>query len=75
MRSDGNGERVRYFDIDLENVLVCEVISHIAEGDILNEHVGLKFSKIKWGYAQQRIAGGAGGNTVGGWDLSTNRIA
>jgi type VI protein secretion system component Hcp len=26
-------------------------------------------------YTQQRIAGGAGGNTAGGWDLASNRVA
>jgi hypothetical protein len=26
-------------------------------------------------YTQQRIAGGAGGNTAGGWDLANNRVA
>jgi type VI secretion system secreted protein Hcp len=39
------------------------------------DHVGLKFSRVKWRYTQQRIAGGAGGNTAGGWDLATNRVA
>jgi hypothetical protein len=26
-------------------------------------------------YTQQLIAGGAGGNTAGGWDLASNRVA
>jgi type VI secretion system secreted protein Hcp len=39
------------------------------------DHIGLKFSKVKWRYTQQRIMGGAGGNTAGGWDLATNRVA
>ncbi|HEU4845554.1 MAG TPA: Hcp1 family type VI secretion system effector, partial [Burkholderiaceae bacterium] len=42
--------------------------------DILGEQVGFKFSKVRWKYTQQRISGGAGGNTSGGWDLSTNRV-
>jgi type VI secretion system secreted protein Hcp len=37
--------------------------------------LGLKFSKIRWKYTQQKIAGGSSGNTAGGWDLATNRIA
>lgn len=41
----------------------------------MNENVGLKFSKVKWRYTQQKISGGAGGNTAGGWDLSANRYA
>lgn len=75
MRADGNGTRIKYFEIELENVLIGGVIPRIAEGDIMSEHVGLKFSKVKWKYTQQKVTGGAGGNTSGGWDLSTNRIA
>jgi type VI secretion system secreted protein Hcp len=73
MRADGNGERVKYFEIELENVLVSHVEPDLHPGDILGEHVGLKFSKVKWRYTQQKVAGGAGGSTVGGWDLATNR--
>ncbi len=75
MRADGNGARIKYFEIELENVLIGEIIPRIDEGDILGEHVGLKYSKIKWKYTQQKITGGIGGNTAGGWDLSTNRTA
>jgi type VI secretion system secreted protein Hcp len=75
MRADGHGERIRYFEIELENVLLGHVQSIIQPGDILAESVGLKFSKAKWRYTQQRIGGGAGGNTAGEWDLALNRIA
>jgi type VI secretion system secreted protein Hcp len=47
----------------------------VEEGDILTEEVGLKFSRVRWKYTQQKITGGAGGNTSGGWDLAANRIA
>jgi len=73
MRADGNGERVKYFEIELENVLVGHVEPDLHPGDILGEHVGLKFSKVKWRYTQQKVAGGAGGSTVGGWDLAANK--
>lgn len=75
MRADGNGERVKYFEIELENVLIGGVIPSIRAGNILAEHLGLKFSKAKWKYIQQKIGGGLAGNTIGGWDLATNRIA
>jgi type VI secretion system secreted protein Hcp len=75
MRADGQGERVKYFEIELENVLISSIKPAVEEGDFLSEHVGLKFSKVKWKYTQQKIGGGAGGNTSGGWDLATNRIA
>jgi hypothetical protein len=35
--------------------------------------IGLKYSKVRWKYTQQKIGGGSSGNTAGGWDLSTNR--
>ncbi|MDC8760548.1 Hcp family type VI secretion system effector [Janthinobacterium fluminis] len=74
MRADGNGTRVKYFEIELENVLIGGVCPSIHEGELLSEHVGLKYSKAKWKYTQQRIAGGVCGNTAGGWDLASNRI-
>ena len=75
-RADGNGDRIKYFDIELENVLIGMVTPHLGGVDsFLSEHVNLKFSKVKWKYTQQKIGGGAGGNTAGGWDLATNKIA
>jgi type VI secretion system secreted protein Hcp len=74
MRADAQGERVKYFEIEIDNVLIGEVTPSVSEGDILGEQVGFKFSKVRWKYTQQRISGGAGGNTSGGWDLSTNRV-
>lgn len=74
MRADALGERVKYFEIELENVLVGAVVPSIMGGNILSEHVSLKFSKVKWKYTQQKISGGLGGNTAGGWDLAANRM-
>ena len=75
MRADGQGDRIKYFEIELENVLIGSVTPAVKEGSIIQEKVGLKFSKIKWKYTQQKVTGGAGGNTSGGWDLATNKIA
>jgi type VI secretion system secreted protein Hcp len=75
MRADAQGERVKYFEIEIENVLIGAVAPSVEEGDILTEEVGFKFSKVRWKYTQQRISGGIGGNTSGGWDLAANRIA
>ena len=74
MRADGQGERIRYFEIELENVLIGGISPSVAEGSIIQEQVGLKFSKIKWKYTQQKVTGGAGGNTSGGWDLAANKV-
>ena len=75
MRADGQGDRIKYFEIELENVLIGSIMPTVEEGSIIQERVGLKFSKIKWKYTQQKVTGGAGGNTSGGWDLATNKIA
>lgn len=73
MRADGNGDRVKYFEIELENVLISGVSPRVVEGDILTEEVSLKYSKVKWKYTQQKTGGGAAGNTSGGWDLAANK--
>jgi len=74
MRADGQGDRVKYFEIELENVLIGAIKPKVEEGAIIQEKVGLKFSKIKWKYTQQKVTGGAGGNTSGGWDLASNKV-
>lgn len=74
MRADGNGDRVKYFEIQLENVLIGGVKPKVGEGDFMHENIGLKFSKVKYMYTQQKVSGGAGGNTSGGWDLATNKV-
>jgi len=47
---------------------------HFAGGNVPTESLSLKFSRVRWRYTRQRIDGGSG-NTAGGWDLATNRIA
>ncbi|WP_426174464.1 Hcp family type VI secretion system effector [Massilia sp. TWR1-2-2] len=75
-RADGTGARVKYFEIELENVLIGMVKPHLGGADsYLIENVNLKFSKVKWRYVQQKIGGGAGGSTIGGWDAAANKIA
>ena len=75
LRADGQGERVKYFEIELENVLISSVAPQVQPGDILSENVSIKYSKVKWKYTQQKVGGGSGGNTSGGWDLSANKTA
>lgn len=75
MRADGQGQRVKYYEVELENVLIGNISQVVHEGGVLHDSIGLKFSKVRWKYCQQKIGGGAGGNTSGGWDLSTNRFA
>ena len=75
MRADGQGQPIKYFEIELENVLIGGIEPSIEPGTILDEHVSLKFSKVKWKYTQQKIGGGVGGSTIGGWDLAANTVA
>ena len=75
MRADGQGERIKYYELELENVLIGHVAPSVGAGSIMAETIALKFSKVKWKYTQQKIAGGSGGNTAGGWDSAANRIA
>lgn len=75
MRADGQGNPIKYFEIELENIIIGAVYPGIETGSFLGEHLCLKFSKVKWKYTQQKISGGIGGSTVGGWDLAANKIA
>jgi len=49
--------------------MIANVEQMIHDGSILHDEIGLRFSKVKWKYTQQKIGGGASGNTAGGWDL------
>ena len=73
MRADGDGNRIKYYELELENVLISNMEQMVTEGSILCDRIGLQFDKVKWKYAQQKIGGGTGGNTAGGWDLSCNK--
>ncbi len=75
MRADGNGCPVKYYVIELENVLISHMDQVVHEGSGIHDSIGLRFSKVKWKYTQQKIAGGCSGNTTGGWCLASNRIA
>lgn len=74
-RADGQGERVKYYEVELENVLIGHIGQSAGAGAFLTDSVSLKFSQVKWRYTQQKVSGGAGGSTVGGWDAAANRIA
>jgi len=73
-RADGDGSRVKYFEIELENVMLSSVLPTSGNGGIITEKVHLASSRFKCTYTQQKIGGGAGGSTAGGWDSAANRI-
>lgn len=74
MRADGDGKPVKYYQVELENVM----LSHMDQvfrngGGVVLDEIGLCFSKVKWSYTQQKIGGGSGGSTAGGWDLGAKK--
>lgn len=73
-RADGDGTRVKYFEIELENVMISSVNPTSGNGGIIAESVNLASSRFKCSYTQQKIGGGAGGSTAGGWDSAANKI-
>ena len=75
MRADGEGQPVKYYQIELENVMLYHMDQVMRAGGLLLDEVGLCFSAVKWTYTQQKIGGDAGGSTAGGWDLASKKCA
>ncbi|MES2741151.1 MAG: type VI secretion system tube protein Hcp [Pseudomonadota bacterium] len=75
MRADNQGNPIKYYEVELENILIASMDQAVHQGQILQDAIGLRFSKVKWKYTQQKIAGGISGSTVGGWDLASNKCA
>lgn len=73
MRADGDGKRVKYYQVEMENVMVSHMDQVMNGGGLLQDDIGLCFSKVKWSYTQQKIGGGIGGSTAGGWDLAAKK--
>jgi type VI secretion system secreted protein Hcp len=71
------GDKVKYMDIKMEQVLVSKVEENGAStGDsgFPSEKISLSYGKIKWTYTQQkREDGSGGGNVSAGWDLTANK--
>jgi type VI secretion system secreted protein Hcp len=75
MRADSDGQRVKYYQVELENILVTNMDQVMRDSGLLHDEIGLRFSKVKWTYTQQKISGGCSGSTSGGWDLSAKKCA
>jgi len=73
-RADGGGA-VKYYEMVLENVLVSSNKKSYGGSGLLIDQFTLHFTKITEKYTQQKIGGGVGGSTVGGWDLAANKSA
>lgn len=74
LRADGDGKPIRYFKIELENIMISSIAPDSGSGGIITERVALAYAKIRWGYTKQSIRGGAQGNASGGWDCSANKV-
>jgi type VI secretion system secreted protein Hcp len=71
MRADGDGKPVKYYQVELENVMLAHMDQVMCDGGgVLRDEIGLCFSKVMWTYTQQKIGGGSSGSTAGGWDLA-----
>jgi type VI secretion system secreted protein Hcp len=75
MRADGDGKPVKYYQVELENVMLSHMDQVMHDGGVLQDEIGLCFSKVKWTYTQQKIAGGSSGSSSGGWDLAAKKCA
>lgn len=73
MRADGDGKPVKFYQVELENLMLSHMDQVMHDGGQLHDEIGLCFSKVKWTYTQQKIAGGACGNSSGGWDLAAKK--
>lgn len=74
LRADSDGKPITYFKVELDNVMVSSFYPNSGDGGILTEQVHLAYSKIRMSYTQQKIGGGAGGSTSGGWDCALNKV-
>ena len=74
-RTDGDDKEPKHVEPGLKNLLVSQAIPCIESASRLPENpFSLTFAKVKWKYSKQKIGGGAGGQTLCGWDLSQNKI-
>jgi type VI secretion system Hcp family effector len=70
------GDKLRYFEIQLEEVIISEFVHGNADGEGEPfEEVRLNYGRIKTRYVKQRRANGQGGGVIaGGWDRIKNQI-
>jgi type VI secretion system secreted protein Hcp len=68
--------RANYFTVKLTNAIISEIKTTITESGLPNELFSLKYAKITWEHKGSKTSGDANiGKDVGGWDLSTNKVA
>jgi type VI secretion system secreted protein Hcp len=84
MRSDGEGNRVKYLEIKLKYVIISSVTPTVGQTaapgvapstdgkNLPSEQFSLKYAAVQWKYTQQKVGGGQGGNAQGAWSLTKN---
>ncbi|CAB3639812.1 Hcp family type VI secretion system effector [Trinickia soli] len=72
MRSDGEGNRVKYLEIKMKYVIISSVNPSVVGEGLPTEQFSLKYAAVQWKYTQQQVGGGAGGNAQGAWSLTKN---
>ena len=75
MRADGDGERVKYLEINMKNVVIADVAPSVNGEEFPTETFALNYGAIEWIYKQQKAGGGTGGKTKGAWSLVNNKNA
>src|SRR4051812_22898439 len=54
MRADGDGKRIKYYQVELENVMLSHMDQVMRDGGgVVQDEIGLCFSKVKWSYTKQ----------------------
>ena len=52
MRADGHGIRIKYLEIEIEDVSIGTLLPQPGKGGNLPEQLGFRFARVKWRYAQ-----------------------
>ncbi|MDR0587437.1 MAG: type VI secretion system tube protein Hcp [Burkholderiales bacterium] len=71
-RADGEGQRVKLYEINLRNVVITDIIYSTGGDGLIRERISMVYSAIEWKYTKQKIAGNQEGNTGGAWNLNRN---
>jgi type VI secretion system secreted protein Hcp len=71
-RADGEGNRVKYLEIKMKNVIISEIVSNAPESGFPYEKFKLKYAAVQWKYSKQKVAGNLAGVTQGAWSLTKN---
>ena len=73
-RSDGDA-LVEYLKVEMTNVLISNISFGGGTGDLATETVTLSYSKVKYTYTQQKVAGaGNDGNKAASHDLALQKV-